>query len=74
MFIRDNNLNHIFLNAFVKKRKLTENKKNKGNVLTPKIPSLITQMHENAFLGAWGPFLESPGNFSRPKTNITIEI
>ena len=43
MFIRDNNLNHIFLNAFVKKRKLTENKKNKGNVLTPKIPSLITQ-------------------------------
>jgi len=22
----------------------------------------------------WGPFLESPGNFSGPKTNIQIEI
>ena len=25
-------------------------------------------------LGTWGPFLESPGNFSGPKTNIQIEI
>ena len=24
--------------------------------------------------GAWGPFLESPGNFSGPKSNIQIEI
>ena len=23
---------------------------------------------------AWGPFLESPGNFSGPKSNIQIEI
>ena len=23
---------------------------------------------------AWGPFLESPGNFTGPKTNIQIEI
>ena len=22
----------------------------------------------------WGPFLESPGNFSGPKSNIQIEI
>ena len=25
-------------------------------------------------LGDWGPFLESPGNFSGPKSNIQIEI
>ena len=25
-------------------------------------------------LGAWGPFLESDGNFSGPKSNIQIEI
>ena len=25
-------------------------------------------------LGPWGPFLESPGNFSGPKSNIQIEI
>ena len=24
--------------------------------------------------GAWGPFLESPGNFSGPKSNIQIKI
>ena len=31
MFIRDNNLNHICLNAFVKKKKTNrEQKKNKG--------------------------------------------
>ena len=23
---------------------------------------------------AWGPFLESPGNFTGPKSNIQIEI
>ena len=23
--------------------------------------------------GPWGPFLESPGNFSGPKSNIQIE-
>ena len=23
---------------------------------------------------AWGPFLESPGNFSGPKSNIKMEI
>ena len=26
------------------------------------------------FLRSWGPFLESPGNFSGPKSNIQIEI
>ena len=25
-------------------------------------------------LEPWGPFLESPGNFSGPKSNIQIEI
>ena len=25
-------------------------------------------------LGPWGPFLESPGNFLGPKSNIQIEI
>ena len=25
-------------------------------------------------LGIWGPFLESPGNFSGPKSNIQIEM
>ena len=25
-------------------------------------------------LSLWGPFLESPGNFSGPKSNIQIEI
>ena len=25
-------------------------------------------------IGFWGPFLESPGNFSGPKSNIQIEI
>ena len=25
-------------------------------------------------LRAWGPFLESPGNFTGPKSNIQIEI
>ena len=24
--------------------------------------------------GAWGPFLESPGNFTGPKSNIQIKI
>ena len=24
--------------------------------------------------GGWGPFLESPSNFSGPKSNIQIEI
>ena len=24
--------------------------------------------------GSWGPFLESPGNFTGPKSNIQIEI
>ena len=24
--------------------------------------------------GPWGPFLESPGNFTGPKSNIQIEI
>ena len=24
--------------------------------------------------GAWGPFLESPGNFTGPKSNIQIEM
>ena len=24
--------------------------------------------------GTWGPFLESPGNFTGPKSNIQIEI
>ena len=25
-------------------------------------------------MGSWGPFLESPGNFTGPKSNIQIEI
>ena len=25
-------------------------------------------------IGAWGPFLERPGNFSGPKSNIQIKI
>ena len=29
-------------------------------------------LHQN--LVYWGPFLESPGNFTGPKSNIQIEI
>ena len=49
MFIRDNNLNHIFLNAFVKKRKLTENKKTKETSSQIKFHLSSLKMHENAF-------------------------
>jgi len=31
-------------------------------------------VHRKLFYRAWGPFLESPGNFSGPKSNIQIEI
>ena len=31
-------------------------------------------LHMSPVDGAWGPFLESPGNFSGPRSNIQIEI
>ena len=36
----------------------------------------VVQLYERPPLTnvAWGPFLESPGNFSGPKSNIQIEI
>ena len=30
--------------------------------------------NSNKMAAAWGPFLESPGNFTGPKSNIQIEI
>ena len=31
-------------------------------------------IYQASVLRAWGPFLEGPGNFTGPKSNIQIEI
>ena len=36
--------------------------------------SFVAQTTLQAKLRYWGPFLESPDNFSGPKSNIQIEI
>ena len=35
---------------------------------------ISSKLYQNTTGKAWGPFLESPGNFSGPKLNIQIEI
>ena len=40
-----------------------------GSSFLPPLPPSRTPHY-----GAWGPFLESPGNFTGPKSNIQIEI
>ena len=39
----------------------------------PFLPSCVLEISPQKNR-AWGPFLESPGNFSGPKSNIQIEI
>ena len=34
----------------------------------------LSALEKMLFFGNWGPFLESLGNFSGPKSNIHIEI
>ena len=37
-------------------------------------PIMINQKNSQNCCQLWGPFLESPGNFTGPKSNIQIEI
>ena len=41
---------------------------------TSTLGHLFSRDTGDTFSGSWGPFLESPGNFSGPKSNIQIEI
>ena len=43
-----------------------------GGLSPPQIIARLAAFFLNC--GAWGPFLESPGNFSGLKSNIQIEI
>ena len=43
--------------------------------LTRPISSSLREFQHGAFaIKTWGPFLERPGNFSGPNSNIQIEI